>query len=396
MPDSRITNLTPATQMTLNDLFVIEQAGLAKSISGQKILNKLANEYGGHGGIRSITYTEPVPPSIRGSMRITFTDEDYVVDVPVYNGEKGESGSAAYVHIRYASVRPTQDSDIRNTPDKWMGIYTGASRTAPTTYTSYVWYEIKGQNGEDGSTPTVTVVGTDTLPAGSEASVTANTTPNGISLRFGIPRGYDGGGAGSVTSVGLEGSEGITVDGVSPIIGEGTFTVKHSNRIGAQSVQGVYPVTIDGNGHIKTYGSKATAEDIGASPSDHTHRPEDIGAIADPSPKTNGQVLSYNGSSWGAIYPYADMVYITASATLTVEQFGKMVLVDSSSATVITLPESNGDGTEIEIVQIGTGSVTIGGTVLSFENKTQIAGRYGAVVAKAIGDGVWLIVGCLD
>lgn len=334
MPDSRITNLTPATQMTLNDLFVIEQAGLAKSISGQKILNKLANEYGGHGGIRSITYTEPVPPSTRGSMRITFTDEDYVVDVPVYNGEKGESGSAAYVHIRYASVRPTQDSDIRNTPDKWMGIYTGASRTAPTTYTSYVWYEIKGQNGEDGSTPTVTVVGTDTLPAGSEASVTANTTPNGISLRFGIPRGYDGDGAGSVTSVGLEGSEGITVDGVSPIIGEGTFTVKHSNRIGAQSVQGVYPVTIDGNGHIKTYGSKAVASDIGA--------------IADPESKTAGQLLSWNGEAWDAVNPPEQgvsvehkSVVLSASGWVNSEQTASVGEYDADTTNFVVSPNAS-------------------------------------------------------
>jgi hypothetical protein len=41
---------------------------------------------------------------------------------------------------------------MKATPDDWMGIYAGESSTAPTAYTSYTWYKIKGDPG----IPTVT------------------------------------------------------------------------------------------------------------------------------------------------------------------------------------------------------------------------------------------------
>lgn len=56
-------------------------------------------------------------------------------------------GASAYVWIRYAATEPTQDSDMKTTPDAWMGIYSGDSATAPTAYTDYTWYNIKGQTG---------------------------------------------------------------------------------------------------------------------------------------------------------------------------------------------------------------------------------------------------------
>lgn len=70
------------------------------------------------------------------------------------NGSPGSDGTDAYVYIRYAANEPTSDADMKTTPDAWMGIYSGDSATAPTTYTSYTWYKIKGENG---TTPTVPV-----------------------------------------------------------------------------------------------------------------------------------------------------------------------------------------------------------------------------------------------
>ncbi len=62
-------------------------------------------------------------------------------------GETGAAGADAYVWIRYAAAQPTQDSDMKTTPDEWIGIYTGTAITAPTTYTSYTWYKFKGETG---------------------------------------------------------------------------------------------------------------------------------------------------------------------------------------------------------------------------------------------------------
>ena len=64
-----------------------------------------------------------------------------------FEGTDGTNGTSAYVHIKYSAVEPTQDSDMKSTPDEWMGIYSGSSSSAPTTYTSYTWYKIKGENG---------------------------------------------------------------------------------------------------------------------------------------------------------------------------------------------------------------------------------------------------------
>ena len=63
----------------------------------------------------------------------------------------GGPGQGNYVFIRYAAHQPTQDSDMKTTPDAWMGIYTGTSVTAPTAYTEYTWYKIKGDKGTDGT-----------------------------------------------------------------------------------------------------------------------------------------------------------------------------------------------------------------------------------------------------
>ena len=64
----------------------------------------------------------------------------------------GADGVNAYVHIKYSTIQPIQDSDMTDTPSDWIGIYSGTSATAPTTYTSYIWYKIKGDTGVKGET----------------------------------------------------------------------------------------------------------------------------------------------------------------------------------------------------------------------------------------------------
>ena len=63
------------------------------------------------------------------------------VGIPAITGE--------HVHVKYSASQPTQDSDMKDSPDEWIGIYTGPSSSAPTTYTSYKWNKIKG----DSATP---------------------------------------------------------------------------------------------------------------------------------------------------------------------------------------------------------------------------------------------------
>lgn len=69
---------------------------------------------------------------------------------------------------------------------------------------------------------------------------------------------------GTVTSVGLTNATngGLTISG-SPITSSGSITVGHSNVLSsAQSTQAVYPITIDKNGHIGSYGTAVTIPTI--------------------------------------------------------------------------------------------------------------------------------------
>lgn len=67
------------------------------------------------------------------------------------DGIDGEDGANAYVHIKWSATEPTQDEDMKDTPDAWIGIYSGTSETAPTSHTSYVWYQYKGATGATGA-----------------------------------------------------------------------------------------------------------------------------------------------------------------------------------------------------------------------------------------------------
>ena len=62
---------------------------------------------------------------------------------------------------------------------------------------------------------------------------------------------------GTVTSVGITAGSGISVSG-SPITTSGSITVGHTNSVSAQTTQAVYPIKIDSNGHISSYGSAVT------------------------------------------------------------------------------------------------------------------------------------------
>lgn len=70
----------------------------------------------------------------------------------VTNGAKGDN---AYTWVKYSVDRPTRDADMLDSPNNWIGIYTGYSSTAPTHYSDYVWFKIKGEKGDTGDDLTV-------------------------------------------------------------------------------------------------------------------------------------------------------------------------------------------------------------------------------------------------
>ena len=60
-------------------------------------------------------------------------------------GKPGESGEQTYIHIKYSAY--PDGTDFSDTPNTYMGIYTGPSETAPTDKSAYTWNKVQGEDG---------------------------------------------------------------------------------------------------------------------------------------------------------------------------------------------------------------------------------------------------------
>ena len=207
MADKAISELIAAEQIKAADLFVLEQDSAAKKLTGQILLNWLTAAADGHGGISSIvkqstsgltdtyritmadttTFDFPVKngrgitgvskistSGLVDTYRITYNDST-TSTFTITNGAKGDKGDNAYVWIRYAAQEPTAAShNFGVLPDNWMGVYSGNSATAPTDWTQYQWFEIKGEKGDIGDPALLT-----SQSVTYQASTSGNVIPSG-------------------------------------------------------------------------------------------------------------------------------------------------------------------------------------------------------------------------
>lgn len=151
MADKRISDLVAASSIQVGDLFVLEQDGTAKKLTGQILVTWLTNYADGHGGIQSISWATSGSSGNGQLHTATIHYADGTTSTfSVRDGYKGNKGDSWYIHIRYAADQPTSNADMGTTPDKWIGIYSGTSSTAPTAYTSYTWYQWRGEKGDTG------------------------------------------------------------------------------------------------------------------------------------------------------------------------------------------------------------------------------------------------------
>ena len=183
MADKSVGELISAQSVTPTDMFVLEQNGTAKKLTGQVLENWLVSFADGHGGIQSIkklstsglvdtyritladtTTFDFVVTNGRGITGISKTSTSGLMDTytisynngttskfTVTNGAKGDKGDNSYVWIKYASQEPTESSNsMGDIPDDWIGIYSGNASTAPTDWKQYKWYKIKGEKGDIG------------------------------------------------------------------------------------------------------------------------------------------------------------------------------------------------------------------------------------------------------
>ena len=155
MADKQINELEAATAVTATDLFVLQQAGTAKKLDAQVLENWLLALAQGHGGIVSLAKTGSAGTDpVVDTYTITFSDTT-TTTFTVTNGLKGDTGDQTYVYIKYSNRDPIADTDMTDTPSDWMGICSTTASTAPTTYSSYKWFRIKGDTGATGAALTI-------------------------------------------------------------------------------------------------------------------------------------------------------------------------------------------------------------------------------------------------
>ncbi len=156
MADKAISQLNAASSVNSLDLFVLEQSGEAKKLTGQILENWLVSFADGHGGIQSIAKTSTTGTNpVVDTYTITYADET-TSTFTVTNGVKGDQGVQTYVWIKYSEDYPTADSDMGSSPDNYIGIYVGTASSAPAHYTDYTWYKFKGETGDTGAAATIT------------------------------------------------------------------------------------------------------------------------------------------------------------------------------------------------------------------------------------------------
>lgn len=332
MADKAITdlNVVPGSIDDGNTWFAVAQSGAAYKVSGHQFVLAMASIWESHGGIRDIVYTEPVAPSLTGTLTITLADDTEVsfdvengkgitsitktgtVDLvdtytityndgtttsfTVTNGEKGDTGDAWYVWIRYAGEEPTQDSDIGTDPDNWMGVYSGTSSTAPVHYTDYDWFQIKGAKGDTGDAATIV-----SQTVSYQQGDSPNIQPTGTWLPT-IPAVAQGKYLWTKTD--------ITFNSGSPIT---FFSVARMGVDGAGSVSSVNGQSPDGNGNVTVTATDIQTTDSTSVQSDLTGLKNTLNSVEDDVDDINAE-LSIIGTLYTGINAASQAV---ASNTLT-------------------------------------------------------------------------------
>lgn len=153
MADKTIGQLTPASQVTPTDLFVLEQSGTAKKLTGQILENWLVSFADGHGGIQSIektgtsglTDTYTITLSDTTTMTFTVTNGNGIQSIATYwavssNGTTPPTNwsltrQSMTSTLRYLWSHQTitfNDGSIVNTTSSVVGVYGDKGDTGNT------------------------------------------------------------------------------------------------------------------------------------------------------------------------------------------------------------------------------------------------------------------------
>lgn len=338
MADREIDQLIEAAEVKPQDLFVMRQDGSPKKLRGETLERWLLQMADGHGGIASLEqtgtvgldmqyritfadgstfdytvrngrsvsgitqffavsnsgttvpavfspeYQEPTPQNryVWGFTRYDFDDGSTLETAKMLVSIYGDTGLQTYVHIRWANRADPRSIDISSVPDEYIGIYSGLSQTAPTAAEAYKWYKYKGETGSTGA-------------KGDPGETFATVVNYGAS---GSTTEYPANWYSSITSVPLSaGSFQWTraqyVDANNNVVAT-AYSVSHIGRDGT-GAGSVNSVTFGGTTYYDTAGDVSIPMPSSG----------DIGAIAEPASKGDGQFLQWDSGAneWVAATP---------------------------------------------------------------------------------------------
>lgn len=246
MADKSIFELNLQTTFATNDRLVVGNYANsdAEAITGQTLINLLAVELDGHGGIASIAKTSSSGTNpVVDVYTITFADTS-TTSFSVTNGVKGDTGAQTYVYFRYAHTQPSIWADTTDQPDDWMGVYAGTASTQPTNVSAYAWYEIKGETGDTGAAATIT-----TQNVSYQTSSSGTVAPSG-SWTTTIPTVTPGDFLWTRTQ--LQFNDGTTVT---------AYSVSRYGIDGSGAVSSVNNISPDSNGNVALTGTDIPLSD---------------------------------------------------------------------------------------------------------------------------------------
>lgn len=274
--------------------------------------------------------------------RITYNDNT-TSTFTITNGAKGDKGDNAYVWIRYASQKPTAASHSFGVlPDNWMGVYSGNSATAPTDWTKYQWFEIKGEKGDTGNPATLnsSAISYQTSNSGTvvPSGTWSNTIPTvaqGKYLWTRVTLTFNTGSAVtsySVSRMGLDGTGAVSkVCGKEPN-SNGNVELEAENVGALPSAGGLMTGNIVMNSHqIKVLGAPTDSADAATKGYIDT-------ALSNA--KTIAKTATLTAAGWSASAPYTQSV--TVSGLTDTKRAMAYPVYGSNTSTNLALKEACG------------------------------------------------------
>ena len=132
------------------------------TVTNGKSIASIADKW----AVSSSNSTEPStwyddPPSMTPTNKylwhyqiITFNDATTLSTGKAVSGVYGDTGQDWHVFFKWSEEEPTQNADMSDVPNNWIGIYSGTASTPPVSYTSYTWFQYKGEKGDTGTSIT--------------------------------------------------------------------------------------------------------------------------------------------------------------------------------------------------------------------------------------------------